>query len=220
MELRFRPRRRVSSLLLGLFALCACTDQQHSETRATTTRTALTATLGAVGDTYLTSGSPNQNHGGETFFRLQSSGKNRGLLFFDASTIRQTVGMGTFVSARLDLSIQSAGTNWGTSGRPVSLHRLKQSSAEYSATWNCAIDATVYNQAADCSGATAWDMGTADAAAQPWVTAATATATITNNQTGTVSFDVTTDVAAILTNSWAGTGWLIKKVDEAQNGRS
>jgi hypothetical protein len=171
-----------------------------------------------VTETYLTSGSPNQNHGGETFFRLQSSGKNRGLLFVDKVAIQQAVGTGTLLSATLQLTIDHAGTNWGTTGRPISLHRLKQASAEYSATWSCALDQSIQNQAADCLGTTAWSMNSSDPNVQPWVSTATGTTTITNNQVGVVSFDVTADVAAILANGWAGYGWLLKKVEESQNG--
>jgi hypothetical protein len=169
-------------------------------------------------ETYLTSGSPNQNHGGETFFRLQSSGKNRGLVFFDSNAIRQTVGTGTFVSATLQLPIDSTGTNWSAAGRPISLHRLKQGSGEYVATWSCAADASIANQSADCAGATAWNMNSTDPNVVPWVSTATATTTITNGQTGTLILDVTADVAAIVENTWGGYGWLLKKVDESQNG--
>jgi RHS repeat-associated protein len=177
-----------------------------------------TTTLEAAGDTYLQSGSPNQNVGGDTGLSLQSSGRHRTLLFFNKPNIIAAVGTGTLISARIELKLSTTGTNWGSSGRPISIHRLKQASAEYQATWNCAQDSNVNNQQADCSGANAWSMSATDPSLQPWLSPATATATITNGQTGTVSFDVTADVAAILSGSFAGHGWLIKKVDEGQNG--
>ena len=95
--------------------LCACTET--SSTPVAVSSAALTTSLGAVGDTYVTSLLPNQNHGGETFFRLQPIGKNRGVVFFDPSAIRQAVGTNTLISAHLSLPIQSA-SNWGASGRP------------------------------------------------------------------------------------------------------
>jgi len=39
--------------------------------------------IDVVGDTYVRSGSPNQNAGGDTVLSLQSSGNRRSLLFFD-----------------------------------------------------------------------------------------------------------------------------------------
>jgi hypothetical protein len=215
--IRLWARPSVGWLIVMLLST-ACEGTPSSPRDIASRRSALTVSLGVLGDTYVTSGSPNRNHAGETFVRLQSSGRNRGLLFFDVAAIRQAVGAGTLISARLDLTIHSAGNNWGSNGRPIALHRLKQPSAEYSATWNCAIDAAVQNQSADCTGSTAWAMGSSDTAAQPWVTAATATATLTNNQVGIVAFDVTADVAAILGQAWQGEGWLLKKVDENQNG--
>ncbi len=180
--------------------------------------TVATATLPVIGETYLKSGSPNTNQGGDTVVRLQSSGKNRALLFFNADAIRQAVGSGTLLGASLELTIDSAGNDWGSSGRPIAVHRLKQASAEYSATWNCAIDLSIYNSSADCAGDTAWDMSSTDPATQPWLSPETASATITSKETGTVSLELTADVAAILDGSWPGYGWLLKKVDESASG--
>jgi len=188
--------------------------------RLGTAREALvsTTTLQVSGDTYLQSGSPNQNLGGDTRLSLQSSGKHRSLLFFNPAGITAAVGSGTLVSAHLELSLSTTGTNWGTAGRSIAIHRLKQASAEYQATWNCALDANVNNQQDDCSGAGAWSMNASDSGQQPWLSPATATALITSGLTGVVSFDVTSDVAALLAGSFAGHGWLIKKVEEGQNG--
>ncbi len=175
-------------------------------------------TIDALGDTYLRSGSPNQNAGGDTVLSLQASGARRALLFFDKPAIVAAVGSGSLVSARIELTIFSAASNWGSSGRPISLHRLKQTSAEYQATWACALDANVNNQQADCSGSNVWNMSSNDPAVLPWTSTASATAAITNNQTGVVAFDVSADVTGILNGSWPGYGWLLKKVDEGQSG--
>ncbi len=56
-------------------------------------------------------------------------------------------------------------------------------------------------------------------ASWPFMGTATATALISNNQTGTVDFDVTSDVQSFISNSSANYGWLIKKTDEGANGR-
>ena len=47
----------------------------------------------------------------------------------------------------------------------------------------------------------------------------TATATITNNQTGVIELDVTSDVQSFLNGSSQNFGWLLKKVDEGDTGR-
>ncbi|HKO91989.1 MAG TPA: DNRLRE domain-containing protein, partial [Polyangiaceae bacterium] len=177
-----------------------------------------TTTLPAAGDTYLESGSPNQNHGVDARLSLQAPGKHRTLLFFGAPEITAAVGDGTLVSARVELDLQATGSNWGSSGRTIAIHRLERASAEAQATWNCALDADISNQQDDCSGTSAWSMGASDPAQQPWRSPPTATALITNGQSGVVGFDVSADVAAVLAGSAAGHGWLIKKVEETLNG--
>jgi hypothetical protein len=178
-------------------------------------------TVDANGDCYLKSGSPNSNQGSEPIVRLQSSGKNRALVFFDATTIRNTVGSASLSSATLELAIDTAASNWGSSGRPIAVHRLLQASSEYAATWNCGQDSSIYNSQADCTVAdgTAWSMDASDPNARPWQAAATSTTTIVSNQTGVVQLDVTADIAAMLGDSWAGHGFLVKKVDESQSGQ-
>lgn len=175
-------------------------------------------TLLPAADTYIRQGSPNQNQGGDAILRLQSSGHNRALIRFDQSAIAAVVSGGSLVAARLEVTITDNGENWGTSGRPIALHRLTQPWTELGATWNCAIDDTPANQSPDCSGVTQWEMGS-PASANPFAPTSTATAVIHNDQGGVVSFDVTADVASFLAGSQANNGWVLKKVDEGQNGR-
>jgi RHS repeat-associated protein len=170
--------------------------------------------ISVTGDTYLQSGTPNQNLGGDTRLSLQSLGRHRTLLFFEPSALVAAVGTGSLISARIELTLATPASNWGASARTIAIHRLKQESAEYQATWNCALDANVNNRQNDCSGASSWAMAATSPAQQPWLSPPTATAPITSGQTGAVSFDVTLDVAAILAGNYAGYGWLIKKVDE------
>jgi hypothetical protein len=178
-----------------------------------------TVTLATPGDTTLKSGTPNQNFGGDTVFRLQASGRNRGVVFFDTSTISQAIGGGTLVGASLGLNIDNTGNNWGSSGATIGVHRLTKATGEYTATWSCAID-VIYNSAADCSGATAWTMWSAqNPSLHPWVEPATATATIHSSQTGAVTLDVTADVAGYLAGTRTNNGWLLKKEDESNSGQ-
>lgn len=90
--------------------------------------------------------------------RLASSGRNRGILLFDTQALSAAVGTTTLVQARLELTIDVNSNNRGTTGRPVGACRLTKHTTEYDSTFNCAIDASVYNSAADWSGATAWTM--------------------------------------------------------------
>jgi len=53
----------------------------------------------------------------------------------------------------------------------------------------------------------------------PFASAVTASSTITNNQSGVVEFDVTSDVQSFLSGSNQNYGWLLKKTDEGANGR-
>jgi hypothetical protein len=53
----------------------------------------------------------------------------------------------------------------------------------------------------------------------PFVSTPTVTATITNNQAGTVKFNVTSDIQSFISNSNKNYGWLVKKTNEGQNGQ-
>ena len=114
-------------------AVCACTTdaapKRQAEVEAARAALTTSTTLMLTGDTYLRSGSPNLNLGSEPIIRLQSSGQNRGLLFFDPAAIQAAVGTDVLTSAALELPIDNAGTNWSAAGRPIALHRLKQASA-------------------------------------------------------------------------------------------
>jgi len=173
-------------------------------------------TLNVVGDTFVRQGIPNQNEGTDSFLSVQIGSVHRTLLYFDMAALRDAVGSGTLISARIDLFITSNGGGWGP-GRPIAIHSMRQASAENAATWSCAADANVSNGFADCAPGSSWNMGANNANA-PYVLTATSTAQIVNGTQGVVGFDVTQDVLAILAGTNAGHGWLIKKVDENVSG--
>ncbi|MEP7012840.1 MAG: DNRLRE domain-containing protein [Acidobacteriota bacterium] len=167
------------------------------------------ATFSATADTMLKKSSANQNFGGDLTLRLRQSGKNRSLARFDAAEIAQTIGQGTLRSASLELQVGNS-SGWGKTGRMVDAHRLTADWTEAEATWNCGIDTIPTNSQANCT--TQWAGGTFQATP-------TSTVVHTNGQTGTVAFEVTPDVAALV----AGTspyGWLIKKSDETRSGKA
>ncbi len=160
-------------------------------------------------DTYLRSGSPNQNQGTDEILRIRASGNNRALLQVPVADISQAVGTGRLVSATLELFVASSPNNWGTTGRTVDAHRVLADWTELGATWSCGIDTDPGNSHPDCNSE--WDGGTF--AEEP-----TDTALITNGLTGWVDFDVTDDVRAFLAGE-TDYGWILKKTEENQNGR-
>ncbi len=164
--------------------------------------------VGAVADTYLRLGSPNQNQGTESLLRLRQSGKNRALLRFDVAAIATAIGEGTLQSAHLVLTISHNGSNWGAAGRTIDLHRLTAAWTEGGATWNCADDTNPTNQQPNCSPQ--WGGGT-------FAPAATGSVLVTNDLAGSIDLDVTADVAALLTGT-PNHGWLVKKSDEGKSG--
>ncbi len=202
----------------------------HSATVTVINNDPVTVTFNASSDTYVRSGQDNHNYGAGIFMNLQSSGSNRSLVKFDQSELQNAIGSGTVLSATLKLTITDNGNNWGT-GRTVDVHRLIADWAEGTgtensrgtgngATWNCAIDSLIENQSKNCSGSTEWEMGQPNNPnVHPWNATATDTKTITNNQSGVVEFDVTSDVASFMNGSNTNYGWLLKKTNEGQNGQ-
>jgi YD repeat-containing protein len=172
--------------------------------------------LQVVGDTFIRAGLPNENEGGADVLSVQNSTRHRTLLFFDTPAISAAVGSGTLISARIDLFVDSNGGGWGP-GRPIAIHALRQASGESTATWSCAVDTNTNNQLPNCTSSTAWNMDATNATL-PFVLTATATAQVGNGTNGAISFDVTSDVLAIVAGNQPGHGWLIKKVDENASG--
>jgi hypothetical protein len=207
--------------------------ESHSFTLSPTpTPTPSPTTLTPIADSYLKQGSQNENEGASPFLRLQAAGHNRAVVKFDQAAIQTAVGNSQNFTATLHLTITDNGNNWGSNGRTIGVHRLTKDWTEGNGfivdnfpanrgtgsgiTWNCAVDSNITNYNDNCSGATAWNMD--NSSLWPFVSAATADTTITNTQTGIVSFDVTADVQSFL-NGTENNGWLLKKLDEWQNGR-
>ncbi len=182
-------------------------------------------TLYPISDSYIKQGSQNENEGAATMMRLQSSGKNRGLVQFSQSEIADAIGTSTTYSAKLYFTISDNGNNWGNSGRTVDLHRLTSTWTEGNGngnyrgtgsgtTWSCAVDTNIANQSDNCSPS--WNM--TNSPSWPFVANPTSSTTITNNQSGEVEIDVTSDIQSFM-NGTNNYGWVLKKTDEGQNGR-
>ncbi|RME56828.1 MAG: tandem-95 repeat protein, partial [Deltaproteobacteria bacterium] len=170
-------------------------------------------------DTYLRGLATDTNEGASSLLSVRKIGTHRLLVRFDG--IGEVIGEGTLLSATLRLSVVLNGNDWGLSGRPLDLHRLLVPWSEGNgwtadnpnptrgtgrgATWNCPDDADIANFTPDCT--VPWQ----------WESPASASVTITNDTEGSVSWDVTADVAAFLQGT-PNFGWLLEKGDEAQTG--
>ncbi|MCW5830699.1 MAG: VCBS repeat-containing protein [Deltaproteobacteria bacterium] len=192
----------------------------------------VTISIDAGADTYVRNGADNTNEGGAAFLRIQQSGNNRALVHFSQVELQGPLRGRNLISATLKADIVHNGNNWGSTGRTVDAHRMRQGWSEGNgkvagispsdrgdgpgATWNCAIDANISNQAKDCTANTAWNMG--GSGERPWELVPTGTVLIQNQQSGTVSWDVTADVQAFLDGSVPNHGWLLRKTNEGQSG--
>jgi len=168
-------------------------------------------TLAPSADAYAWHPHPNDNFGTDTVLAIGVSGNGRAFLRWDPQAIQAAVGSMTLLMARVEVTLQTS-TGWSGSGGQVGLYRMTTDWTELGATDNCAIDAVPRNGHADCSGVTAWSLH--DPGQEPWIVPATDSVFLTNGQTGTVTFDVTADVAAFLAGT-ANYGWALKPTNDA-----
>ncbi|HLX07841.1 MAG TPA: DNRLRE domain-containing protein, partial [Thermoanaerobaculia bacterium] len=167
-----------------------------------------TVTLGAIADTTIKRGSPDQAFGGQQTLVLRQGG-SRVLVRFDPAAITAAVGGGSLASAQLELYIGTNAGNWGPTGRTVDVYRVDAGWVESAATWDCPDDTNLANASPDC--ATQWNGGTIE-------DDATDTVVLTDSSSGWIQLDVTADVQAFLAGT-ANDGWLLQKTDEGQAGR-
>lgn len=169
---------------------------------------AQTVTLPAVADAYIRQGGSNQNQGQNSVLQIQQSGGNRALVRMDPLAITAAVGIGSLVSATLELYATSSG-NWGSAGRTVDLHRLTAGWTEAGVTWNCAADTIPSNSQPNC--AAQWAGGTFEPEASDSVLHI-------NTTSGYVQYNVTEDVRSFLAGTAPNYGWLAKLADETSSG--
>lgn len=179
--------------------------------------TTVTVPVAASGDTSVSRSSPNLNRGNETLLELRNTSQERIVVKMDPQAIREAIGAGRLVSARLELELlatQSLGSGAPIEVRPLLRDWNEGDGASSGATWNCANDTNLNNNKVDCTSAAAWDM---DTGAGTWGSVAARTV-ITSTQTGTVAWDVTTAVNAELAGQ-ESYGWLLMKGDGASKAR-
>ncbi|MEP0842388.1 MAG: thrombospondin type 3 repeat-containing protein, partial [Phycisphaerae bacterium] len=156
------------------------------------------------------------NEGANTRLRVAKSGLNRAVVAFDMTGV-ETEGIR---KAMLVLTLAEAPVGFPTNGnRKVRAYRLNVAWTEGNgfnlgggtrgsgagATWSCPSDANVANTSADCGSP--WNGGDYHAATGPGVVHAA-------DMPVEVRFDVTDDLRA----TGAPHGWLLKKMQENENG--
>ena len=200
---------------LAAFVASACSSNESDEALGRASE-ALSGDGGLIpkevkanADTYLRAWLPNRNEGSQPVLRVRALGDNRALIRFDDEATRQLEG-----PVQLRVTIASNANDWGPQGRAVAVHRLTHDWTEAGATWFCSVDAHPNNFWPNCSGATAWDMGPFNKASRPWIETPTALATISNYQTGSLAFDVSSDIALFKSGAATNYGFLLKKVEE------
>jgi len=188
-----------------------------------------TTTLTPSHDSFIQHNGQNQNEGASPFLELSVEGKERALIQFDESQIQAAIGDDSNYTATLQLTIVSNNNKFVSGGGKIDVDRMEQAwtegngSVNYNnnrgtgsgVTWDCATDSNIANDSTNCSGSTVWDM--IDPGSWPFDGTPTATGTISNNQSGIVSYNVTSDVQSFL-NGTANYGWIVKKDNEDQDG--
>ena len=148
----------------------------------------------ASGDTYMDANAPDINHGSDAILRLRARGKNRALAKFDEAAIENAIGSSTIVSATLTFSVAKNWENWAEQ-ESLELHRMTAPWTETGATWNAENSTSP----------------------SPWIAKPSATTTVSNDTTNSISFDVTADVEAFLRGA-ENYGWILQKADECMPG--
>lgn len=174
------------------------------------TPAALTASFTATADTHIRNTGAAAGAATQARFSVgnpsgRGSVRQRGLVNFDAEPIRRFVGDYRILSARLTLYI-GVSDRWSGAGDAVEVRAMRAGWNEKSATWAN-------------SGRTAWDMNTAAPADSPFLADATSEVAAPNAAGGSLEFDVTPDIASILTGVNGPNGWLVKAADESRPGR-
>jgi pimeloyl-ACP methyl ester carboxylesterase len=147
-----------------------------------------------IADTYIDSNAPDVNYGGDAILRLRARGKDRALVKFDETAIENAIGSSTIVSAALTFTVAKNWKNWVRPGL-LALHSMTSPWIETGATWN------IENSASS----------------SPWVLEPSATTTVSDDTTSTVSFDATDDVRAFIDGA-ENDGWILQKADECAPG--
>ncbi len=140
-------------------------------------------------DTFVPDDMPGKDNGSSMFLRLRARGKERALVKFDTAAITAALGSSTVLSAKLVFAVATNWKNW-EGGATVELYPASSLWSEHTAVWDlAALDGT------------------------PGATAA-----VSNDTAGTLSFEVTSDVKKFLAGGNGDDGWILKKANECAPG--
>ena len=161
-----------------------------------------TRSLNLTKDTGIRIGTPNKNYGSSATLDI-----NRGLIEAQSSELSSVLGAGDYLlAAKLQFTLVPSDERRRQQPREVGLHRLLKPWTENGATWLCGNDSNTSNSRPDC-GSSGWNPllnnGT-------FVDRASSTVTVPASRTGSVAFDVTSDVRSLLANPAGNFGWVIK----------
>lgn len=133
----------------------------------------------------------------------------RSLVRFDQTAIASALQGKQLVSATLEFTVPTLATSW--LGGRIGLHRMVQSWNEQGATWSCANDTNtgffgdLFN---NCSFSDRWGMDWLSWNPLPYEATSTDEAQVFASSGDTVTFDVSSDIAAYITGT-SNHGWAI-----------
>jgi hypothetical protein len=179
--------------------------------------------ISATRDSFVLKGSKNRNEGANPKLVVDSY---RCLLEFPLEGLTSAM----IQEVKLALTLAEPATQWGSTGRNVSVHRLlgefgegdgkkfevpnseKTSGSGPGATWNCAIDSEISNTAADCS--TTWAGGDTLLGGLSGVRLHTV------NMTGAIEWNVTADVLDALAEGETEVRFVVMREIETAGGHA
>ena len=161
------------------------------------------AILVTTKDTSVCASAPNQNFGSAKVLA-----GNRALIEIEPAALAAAVGTTDYVTAaKLVATLVDSPGRQQAAPRTVTVQRVRKPWKESGATWSCAADTDISNERPDCGASSAWRMSIADDA---FANEASSSSVVPASGTGTVEFDVATDVRAFLAGSTPNHGWLIE----------
>lgn len=190
-------------------------------------------------DVWLRRGSRAINEGASAYLVIRGN-TSRALIKFDTADILAELDGQELASAHLELTINGPDAQGWKNGKPLNAYRMNAPWTEGNgfhyrvrphrnrtrgvgagATWWCGTDIAIENGHRECAG-TDWHMkppprNNSAGIVNPWDEPPTDSVTIQNQQTGTVLFDVTADVAAFLSGA-PNHGWAILKEPKTGGG--
>jgi internalin A len=179
--------------------------------------------LSATKDSFVIEGIKNRNEGANPKLVVDS---DRTLLEFSLADLTPAM----IQEVELVLTLAEPAKEWGSTGRNVAVHRVlgafeegdgkkfevpnaqKTSGSGPGATWNCAIDAEISNNAPDCL--TTWSGGAT------LIGGLSDVALHTVDMTGAVAWSVTADVLAALADGETVVRFLLKRELESAGGHA